>query len=316
MNILESFEELIDRTKTWFDENERVAEEQIERIENQIDELRDNIEHQIEELENQQHQKIEDTEEQIEKLNEELDAHHRITEEQMEKMQEESEEKERSIQEQIEKCENELERSQEYHDERIEKLREQFEHKEEIAKQQIDKIREQIDEFRDKANEHVESINQQIQNHKENFETVIESIHSKNMHVTTTVSSETPNNQISVQSLIDIYDEEYNDRHENTSISNTYVINGVEILKYGGKLISLEKMDSSFPRNEWLQNLLDQGVRIQNIEEYCHYLNARDMLLRIQEKPNVWTSGLFDIPPTENWDTYKVGYMKWLSKQK
>ena len=39
------------------------------------------------------------------------------------------------------------------------------------------------------------------------------------------------------------------------------------------------------------------------------------MLLRIQEKPNVWTSGLFDITPTENWDTYKDGYMKWLSKQ-
>lgn len=316
MNIFESFEQLIDRTKTWFNENERVAEEQIERIKNQIDELRNTIEHQIEVLENQQHQETEVAEEQIEKLNEELESHHRIIEEQMEKMQEESEEKERNIQEQIEKFENELERSQESYEEQIERLREQFEEKEELANEQIEKIREQIDEFREKADEHVESINEQVQNHKENFEKVIENIHNKNMHAITDESSGPSNNQNSVQLLIATYDEQYNDRHENTSISNTYVINGVEVLKYGGKLISLEKMDSTFPRNEWLQNLLDQGVKIHNIDDYCHFLNARDMLLRIQEKPNVWTSGLFDISPTEDWDKYKEGFINWVAKEK
>lgn len=316
MNILESFEELINRTRNWFDENERVAEEQIERIQSQIDEHRTNIEHQIEEIENQHRIDTESAADQIEKLNEELESHQRIIEEQMEKMEEESQEKERSIQEQIEKIESEIERSQESYEERIERIREQFEHKEETANEQIDKIREQIDEYREKAEEHVESINEQVQNHKENFDNASGSFHTENIHVTSNVASGTHNDQNSVESLIDIYDEEYNDRHENTTISNTYVMNGVEILKYGGKLISLEEMDSSLPRNEWLQNLLDHGVRIQNIEEYCHYLNARDILLRIQEKPNVWTSGLFDIPATENWDTYKEEYIKWVAEQK
>ena len=316
MKILESFEELINRTKTWFDENERVAEEQIERIQSQVDEYRTNIDHQIEEIENQQRLDTESAEDQIERLNDELESHHRIIEEQMEKMQEESEEKERSIQEQIEKIESEIERSQDSYEERKERLREQFGQKEETANEQIEKIREQIDEFRDKADEHVESINEQVQIHKENFDNVTGSFHTENINVSTNVSSGPHNDQDSVESLINKYDEEYNDRHGNTTISNTYVMNGVEILKYGGKLISLEEMDSAFPRNEWLQNLLDHGVRIQNIEEYCHYLNARDMLLRIQEKPNVWTSGLFDIPPTENWDTYKEEYIKWVAEKK
>lgn len=316
MNILESFEEIINRTKTWFDESERVAEEQIERIQSQIDEHRSNIEHQIEEIENQLRQDTESAEERIKKLNEDLESHQRIVEEQIEKMEKESEDKERSIQEQIERIESEIERSQESNEERIEKIREQFEHKEEAANEQIDKIREQIDEFRNKADEHVESINEQVQNHKANIENEVENFHTENIHVETKTRSGQDSSQNSIESLIGLYDEKYNDRHANTTISNSYVLNGVEILKYGGKLNSIEEMDSFFPRKEWLQDLLQQGVTIRNVEDYCHYLNARDMLLRIQEKPNVWTSGILDIPPTENWDTYKVEYIKWVAKKR
>ena len=315
MNLLESFEELINRTKTWFDENERVAEEQIERIQSQIEEHRSNIEQQIEEIENQQRQDTESAEEQIEKLNEELESHQRVLEEQMEKMQEESEDKERHIQEQIEKIQSDMEQSHESYEERIERIREQFVHKEETANEQIDKIREQIDEFRYKADEHVNSINEQVQSHKENLENGTLTYHTENIHVSSNVSSEPPDNQNPIESLITLYDKHYNDRHENTSISNSYVVNGVEILKYGGKLISLEEMDSTFPRNEWLNDLLHQGVTISDVDEYCHYLNARDMLLRIQDKPHVWKSGILDIPPTDNWDTYKVEYIKWVANK-
>lgn len=315
MNLLESFEELINRTKTWFDENERVAEEQIERIQSQIEEHRTNIQHQIEEIENQQRQDTESAEEQIEKLNEELQSNQRVIEEQMEKMQEESEDKERYIQEQIEKIQNDVERSHESYDERIERIREQFEHKEETANEQIEKIREQIEEFRLQAEEHVDRINEQVQNHKENIDNETQTYHTENIHVSTNVSSEPPNNPNPVEALTTLYDKQYNDRHENTSISNSYVVNGVEVLKYGGKLISLEEMDSTFPRNEWLHDLLQQGVSISDVDEYCHYLNARDMLLRIQDKPHVWQSGILDIPPTDNWDTYKVEYIKWVANK-
>ncbi|MCG9127719.1 hypothetical protein JT359_08985 [Candidatus Poribacteria bacterium] len=316
MNILESFEELINRTKSWFDENERIAEEQIERIQTQIEEHRTNIEKQIEEIESQQRHDTESAEEQIVKLNEELESHQKDLEELMEKMQVESEDKERNIQEQIEKIESDMERRHEFYEERIERIREQFQHKEETANDQIDKIREQIDEFREKADVHVESINDQVQIHKENLENENQTFHSENIHVTSKVSSEETMNQNPVESLATLYDKQYNDRHQNTSISNSYMVNGVEILKYGGKLISLEEMDTTFPRNEWLHDLLQQGVTIKDIDEYCHYLNARDMLIRIQDKPHVWKSGILDITPTDKWETYKEEYIKWLAEKK
>ena len=93
----------------------------------------------------------------------------------------------------------------------------------------------------------------------------------------------------------------------------SYVMNGVEVLKYSGKLLPLNEMDERYPPSEWLQTFLDKNITIENLHDYCRYLNARDMLIRIQKKPQVWTSGLFDIPPTENWETYEETYINQLT---
>ncbi len=90
-------------------------------------------------------------------------------------------------------------------------------------------------------------------------------------------------------------------------------MNGVEILKYSGKLLPLPEMDERYPRSEWLQTFLDKNITIENLDDYCRCLNARDMLMRIQKKPDVWTSGLFDIPSTDNWETYQEAYINQLA---
>lgn len=308
MKINESIEEIINRTKTWIDDNEKMAEEQIERIHSQIDEHRVHIDQQIEQINNQIRNESETAEEQIRMLIKTCDQQRKTSEEQVENIQEAADEFERNIEDQIKKIENQTEHFKNSSEGQIEQIREQFEHKEDQANEQIQKIHEQIEESRKKAEEHFESIQEQIKNLGENLDS-----HSHNIHVETNTWIEEKNDADSVKSLMDTYDTEYNKRHPNTTISKTYVMNGVEILKYSGKLSSLKEMDKTFPREHWLQSLQDKYIEIQNIEYYCRYLNARDMLLRIKNLPKVWTSGLFDIPPTDNWETYREAFMDWIT---
>ena len=97
-----------------------------------------------------------------------------------------------------------------------------------------------------------------------------------------------PTEPSKVQSLIERFDTQYNEQHANATISQTYVVNGVEVLKYSGKLLPLSEVDERYPRSEWLQTLLDKNISIENLHDYCRCLNARDMLIRIQKKPKVW----------------------------
>ena len=56
--------------------------------------------------------------------------------------------------------------------------------------------------------------------------------------------------------------------------------------------------------------LLDKGVTIKNANAYWKYLFLRDTLVHLERQPQVWTSGLFEIPATEDWETYKAAYIE------
>ena len=112
-----------------------------------------------------------------------------------------------------------------------------------------------------------------------------------------------------VKALRNAYDEKYNERYAITSGSVSYAREGTTVFKYEVPL-PMSEVDGKYPRDEWLQMLLDKGVTIDNFEEYWAYLSKRDELVELEKNPEVWSSELFGIAPTEDWKTYRDAYLK------
>ncbi len=293
MNILEHAQELIDGIQNRLEENERTAQESVERIHHQLEEQRDTAEEQIKRIHNQIDRAAEAAEEEIRRLHNSLEEH------------------QRTVEEQVEKIHERLEQTRENAEEQIERIQEQIEQNAEAAEEQIERIQEKAAESRDNSEERVERIREQVEELRDSAEN-----RTERFHIETDTWVEEHNEPDTVQSLQDRFGAQYNERHAATTISQTYMMNGVEILKYSGKLLPLNEIDAHYPRSEWLQTFLDKNITIENLDDYCRYLNARDMLMRIQKKPEVWTSGLFEIPPTDNWETYQEAYINQLVNPK
>ncbi|RKU11304.1 hypothetical protein C6501_12965 [Candidatus Poribacteria bacterium] len=308
MNILEHAQELINEIQNRLEENERTAEESVERIQNEIEEHRNAAEEQIEKIQNQIHQEAESAEEEIRRLHDGLEEHRRTVEEQIQKLQEESEEYAHKIEEDVERIQERLEQTRENAEDQIERIHEKIEQDAKAAEEQIERIREKAEEYRDNSDERIERIRERIEELRDAAEN-----RTERFHFETDTWVEEHNIPNSPQSLIRRFDAKYDARHAATTVSNSYVMNGVEVLKYSGKLLPLTEMDERYPRSEWLQIFVDKNIPIENLEDYCRCLNARDMLIRIQKKPDVWTSGLFEIPPMEDWETYQEAYINQLT---
>ena len=111
-----------------------------------------------------------------------------------------------------------------------------------------------------------------------------------------------------VKELQDAYDEDYNRKHKDTTVRVSYTVGDAEIFAYDEN-IPLAEVDAKYPRDAWLQMLLDKGITIKNAKVYWEYLFLRDTLVHLERQPQVWTSGLFGIPATEDWETYKDAYI-------
>ena len=112
-----------------------------------------------------------------------------------------------------------------------------------------------------------------------------------------------------VKALRNAYDKAYNDRYTVIPEKVTHKLNGVKILAYETPL-KLNEIDAKYPRNKWIQMILDKGITIDNFQEYKAYLSLRDTLVQIEKQPDVWSSGLFDISVTDDWKTYKDAYLQ------
>ena len=106
-----------------------------------------------------------------------------------------------------------------------------------------------------------------------------------------------------------MHDEAYNNMLSTTSKYYTYKKGGKDLLKYKVPY-PIEEVDEKYPRDEWLQMLLDEGIKISSFYEYQVYLLKRDAFVHIEKHPKVWSSGLFGIEVTDDWDTYKEAYLK------
>ncbi|MDE0683782.1 MAG: hypothetical protein OXI63_12770 [Candidatus Poribacteria bacterium] len=113
------------------------------------------------------------------------------------------------------------------------------------------------------------------------------------------------------QELMKTLDADYNKGHGKTEVRLSRKDNGIETESYSSNL-TISEIDARYPRSEWLQLLLDRGIIIEYLYEYASNLSHRHALAFLEDNPNLWESGVIDIPPTDDWETYKAAYIDML----
>ena len=111
-----------------------------------------------------------------------------------------------------------------------------------------------------------------------------------------------------VQELMKALDADYNKGDAKTEVSVSRKGDGIETESYSSNLTTSE-IDARYPRAEWLQLLLERGIIIGDFHEYASHLARRHALALLEDNPNLWQSGVLDIPPTDDWETYKAAYI-------
>ena len=120
------------------------------------------------------------------------------------------------------------------------------------------------------------------------------------------------------QELMKTLDTDYNQSLSKTSVSvsgkftakttSTGKVTGPKTTTYSSDL-TLSEIDARYPRAEWLQLLLDKGITIDDSLEYASMLSKRYTLALLEDNPNLQQSGLLNIPPADDWETYKAAYI-------
>ena len=143
-----------------------------------------------------------------------------------------------------------------------------------------------------------------IQANSQTFGFFTESIEGK-LPPTLYTRSEEYDGQQTVRGVMNAFDAEYNRRY-----SKTTVIASRKGVVYSSELAISGEIDSRYPRTEWLQLLLDKGVTTETFDDYRVYLSKRHTLIFLEDNPNLRKTDIFDIPPTDDWETYKVAYIE------
>ncbi|MDE0555489.1 MAG: hypothetical protein OXI24_14800 [Candidatus Poribacteria bacterium] len=108
--------------------------------------------------------------------------------------------------------------------------------------------------------------------------------------------------------LMQAFNADYNYAHLKTEVSIHLKTAGIKTANYDSTFTERE-IDARYPREEWLQHLLDGGVTIETFGDYSHYLSKRHTLALLEDNPNLRQLGILDIPPIEDWGTYEAAYM-------
>lgn len=118
------------------------------------------------------------------------------------------------------------------------------------------------------------------------------------------------------QALMETFDKTYNHSHLKTTVVVIVYrkTDSGTILKNGKRHVSqftIAEIDARYPREAWLQLLLDNGITIENFGDYVSYLSKRYTLAFLKDNPNLRNPGMIHIPPTDNWETYKAAFDNW-----
>ena len=81
------------------------------------------------------------------------------------------------------------------------------------------------------------------------------------------------------------------------------------LAKYSG-LTDNPLADEKYPQRDWLEMLLNQGIVIENYDDYSGYMAARAALVKLENQPEMWKSDVFGLPPTDDWETFEAAFIE------
>ena len=110
------------------------------------------------------------------------------------------------------------------------------------------------------------------------------------------------------QELMKALDADYNKGLAKTRVSVSGKFTGAKTATYSSDL-TISEIDARYPRAEWLQLLLDKGITIDDSYEYASLLSKRYTLALLEDNPDLQQAGFLGIPPTNDWEAYKVAYI-------
>ena len=68
--------------------------------------------------------------------------------------------------------------------------------------------------------------------------------------------------------------------------------------------------DAHYPRDEWVQMLLDKGVHFEDRGDYDQYLDMRGYIIEAEAHPEWWNSGRRGVERVDNFEEYKDAYIR------
>lgn len=80
--------------------------------------------------------------------------------------------------------------------------------------------------------------------------------------------------------------------------------------KYGGYSSAEAPVEEKYPRAEWIQLCIDAGYPLTTYDGYLAALNLRWDVDVYENNPAQWASGELNIPPTDDWNTYKIAFIE------
>ena len=87
---------------------------------------------------------------------------------------------------------------------------------------------------------------------------------------------------------------------------------------YNGAYFAAGNIDETYPRAEWIRELLDMGVTFKTQHDYSLMMYARYRIVEVEDKHEEWASGKYGVAPTDNFEDYKKAYIQrelWTQQQ-
>ena len=115
-----------------------------------------------------------------------------------------------------------------------------------------------------------------------------------------------------VKTLMNAFDTAYNQRYSKATVM-ALCKDGVV---YSSELAISGEIDAKYPREAWLQLLLQRGITIENFDDYRIYLSKRHTLAFLEDNPDLREIRFLGMPLTDDREAYKVAYIdKLVTKQ-
>ena len=128
-----------------------------------------------------------------------------------------------------------------------------------------------------------------------------------------------------IPELMNVFDEIYNLKHADTIVTvfsresiteiNPDEVSGLhawqELLSKEGisSQFTLTEIDARYPRNTWLQRLLERNIIIENVADYFFLMAHRYRLAFLEDNPYLWETEIQGVSSTEVWEAYKTAYI-------